>query len=137
MLTVDSAIERQTEVLAVPGPVRSPASHGPNQLLSEGCSVVRDATDVLVALGTHVPLRPRQLRLDDLGEPDDIEPAEDDPETTADDPVACALSWIPTSLDAIVDATGLPFTEVAARLTALELSGLVERVADGYQLTVR
>ncbi len=56
MLTVESAIERDIEVLAVPGPVRSGASDGPNQLLSEGCSVVRDATDVLVALGTRAPL---------------------------------------------------------------------------------
>lgn len=140
MLTVESAIDRQTEVLAVPGPVRSPASDGPNQLLSEGCSVVRDAGDVLVALGSQVPLRPRQLRLGELGDPDrsdDVEPVEDDPETPEDDPVTCALSWTPMSLDAIVDATGLPFSEVAARLTALELAGAIERAADGYQRSVR
>lgn len=123
MLTVDSAVERGVEVLAVPGPVRSPASDGPNQLIHEGCGLVRDATDVLTALGTRVP-SPGQLALGPEPGPD------------VDDPVADAVSWPPSSLDAIVAATGLPFTEVASRLAALELAGVVERVADGYQRAV-
>lgn len=130
MLTVDSAELRQREVLAVPGPVRSPASAGPNRLLYDGCSVARDTTDVLVALGTRVPSAPRQLCLDDV----DTEPAGD--ADVGDDPVVNALSWTPTSLDHLVEATGLPFAEVAARLTALELAGVIERAADGYQRRV-
>ncbi len=123
MLTVESAIERDVEVLAVPGPVRSGASDGPNQLLAEGCSVVRDATDVLVALGTRVPWTQPALAFG----------ADGADGADLDDPVARAVSWPATSLDAIVAATGLPFTEVATRLTALELAGVIERVADGYQ----
>ena len=127
MHTVDAAAERDTEVMAVPGSVRSGPSEGPNQLLVDGCAVARDATDVLVALGTRAP-SDGQLRLE---APE--RSARDVGEDPADDAVACAVSCVPSSLDAIVAAAGLPFTEVAARLASLELSGLVERVPDGYQ----
>ena len=49
--TVDAADERGRTVMAVPGSVRSPASAYTNALLADGCPPVRDATDVLVALG--------------------------------------------------------------------------------------
>ncbi|MDP9402689.1 MAG: DNA-protecting protein DprA, partial [Actinomycetota bacterium] len=48
--TVRSAEERGVTVMAVPGPVRSPASAGTNRLLSEGCPPACDVDDVLVAL---------------------------------------------------------------------------------------
>lgn len=51
MHTVDAAVERGRTVMAVPGSVRSPASAGTNDLLAAGCAPVRDAGDVLVALG--------------------------------------------------------------------------------------
>ena len=133
MLTVESAIERQTDVLAVPGSVRSGASEGPNQLLAEGCPVVRDATDVLVALGTAVPL-PKPACLSADGGPAALDDA--DGGATDDDPVHEAVSWPASSLDDIVAATGMPFTEVAARLAMLELSGAIERVSDGYRRRV-
>ncbi|MGH9083247.1 MAG: DNA-processing protein DprA, partial [Acidimicrobiales bacterium] len=49
--TVRAATRRGIAVGAVPGSVRSPASSGTNDLLADGCFVVRDATDVLVAIG--------------------------------------------------------------------------------------
>ncbi|MDQ1394003.1 MAG: processing protein, partial [Acidimicrobiaceae bacterium] len=51
MLTVAAAADRGIEVLAVPGPVNSPASVGTNQLLHEGVGPARHAGDVLAALG--------------------------------------------------------------------------------------
>ncbi|MGH9091323.1 MAG: DNA-processing protein DprA, partial [Acidimicrobiales bacterium] len=62
--TVRAAVRRGRSVGAVPGSVRSPASAGTNDLLADGCFVVRDVTDVLVALGLAragaVPMRPRR-----------------------------------------------------------------------------
>ncbi len=121
MSTVESAIERQIDVGAVPGPVHSPTSAGTNQLLADGCLVVRDATDVLVALGATVVAAGAAPTDDaEVGAP-------------SDDPVTNAVAWTPTSLDDIVTATGLPFTEVAARLATLEVAGVVERESDGYR----
>jgi predicted Rossmann fold nucleotide-binding protein DprA/Smf involved in DNA uptake len=51
MLTVAAAADRGIDVLAVPGPVNSPASIGTNQLLHEGVGPARHAGDVLAALG--------------------------------------------------------------------------------------
>jgi DNA processing protein len=48
--TVDAAARRSIPVCAVPGSVRSRASHGTNQLLVDGCAPVRDATDVMAAV---------------------------------------------------------------------------------------
>jgi DNA processing protein len=49
--TVEAATARGVPVGVVPGSVRSPASAGTNALLADGCFVVRDAADVLVAVG--------------------------------------------------------------------------------------
>ena len=51
MLTVREAAARGRQVMAVPGSVASPASEGTNQLIYDGCCPVRDALDVLIALG--------------------------------------------------------------------------------------
>lgn len=123
MLTVESAIHRQVDVLAVPGPVRSPVSAGPNQLLADGCGVARDAADVLASLGIQVPVPFAGAAVLAEGAPDG-EP---------DDPVLRAVSWTPSSLDEIVGATGLRFGPVASRLAALEAAGVVERADDGYR----
>lgn len=127
MRTVESAMERQTDVMAVPGPVRSRASEGTNQLLVDGCGVVRDAADVLAALGAAVPGRSQQLELG-AGDTAPVE-APADP----DDPVLQAVSWPATSVERLVEVTGLPFAELSLRLTELELAGAIERTPDGYQ----
>ena len=60
LITAEAAIERGVEVRVVPGPVHSPASAGSNQLLYDGPGPVRDARDVLDALGVVRPDRPRK-----------------------------------------------------------------------------
>jgi DNA processing protein len=50
LVTADLAGELGREVGAVPGPVTSRASAGPNGLLASGAHVVRDAPDVLDAM---------------------------------------------------------------------------------------
>jgi DNA processing protein len=59
LITAEAALERGVEVRAVPGPVRSSASAGTNQLLYDGPGPVRDATDILLALGAAVSGDPR------------------------------------------------------------------------------
>ena len=51
LYTAEAAARRSIPVCAVPGSVRSPSSAGTNALLVDGCIPVRDATDVIVALG--------------------------------------------------------------------------------------
>ncbi|MBW3667713.1 MAG: DNA-processing protein DprA [Actinobacteria bacterium] len=106
MHTVEAADARGRTVLAVPGPVRSPASEGTNRLLHDGHGPARDAADVLTALGLARPLPPRR-RLRAV--PDGTDGA-----------VLDAVDWEPTSFEQIVARTGLGLGPVSAALARLE-----------------
>ena len=64
--TVEEAVSRSVEVVAVPGSVLSAASAGSNALLFEGCAPVRSAQDVLGWLGEGASslLNPPELELE-------------------------------------------------------------------------
>ncbi len=66
MHTVEAAIARGVDVMAVPGPVGSPASEGTNRLLVDGVSPALGADEVLIALNlTTTPrffLEPKPAR---------------------------------------------------------------------------
>lgn len=106
MHTVDAADARGRTVLAVPGPVRSPASEGTNRLLHEGNGPARDADDVLAALGLARPLPVAR----------DRRPGP----TGVDGVVLEAVGWEPTSLEQVLVRTGLAPGPVAAALARLE-----------------
>lgn len=108
--TVRAAEERGRTVMAVPGPVCSPASAGTNRLLSEGCAPACDATDVLVALALEAAAAPR---------PADERP----PPSPSDAAVLDALGWSPVSLDELMGRTGLAAGALALALEHLERDG--------------
>jgi DNA processing protein len=110
--TVDAAMARDVPVMAVPGSVRSPASAFPNALLAEGCAPVRDALDVLVALGlSSVP----------AGGQTDLRP------TPQGDAVAAlaAVGWEPASLDDVITRTRLGPGPASLALARLQSDGWV------------
>jgi DNA processing protein len=111
MHTVDAALERDRVVLAVPGPVRSPASVGTNGLLAAGCPPCRDAGDVLVALG----LTTDATRATAVDQPDDPDIAR----------VLDALGWEPATLDELAERLDAPLGPVAVHLTRLANQGWV------------
>ena len=117
MLTVDQAIRRDRQVMAVPGSVRNPAAAGTNALLADGCAPVTSTDDVLLALGmsgasrqwpssARSPTVPAHLQLvfDTIGEG-------------------------PTSLDRIVAASQATTVDVLAAVGELAGRGLI--VDDG------
>lgn len=111
--TVRSAEERGVTVMAVPGPVRSPASAGTNRLLSEGCPPACDVDDVLVALALETAgAHPRGSRPD----PRPV-PAE------GDAAVLDVLGWEAMSLEEVLVRTGLPPGRLAVALAHLEQDG--------------
>ena len=112
--TVAAADERGVKVMAVPGPVRSPASAYANELLVSGSAPARDALDVLVAL--HLEgRRPR-------GDAAKAAPRPDDPDQAA---LLEALGWEPASLEQLVARTGLSPGQASVALARLEMGGWV------------
>jgi DNA processing protein len=108
LITTDLAADLGRDLGAVPGPVNSRASAGPNGLLAAGAHVIRDAQDVLDAL-----LGPGRRQ---------IEPAHPvlDPDLQI---VLAAVEEGNSTCDAVATATGLSGPAAATALSRLELLG--------------
>lgn len=120
MHTVREAERRARPVLAVPGPVRSEASAGTNQLLSEGVAVARDATDVLVRMGLEsVSARSAAERRP--------------PPSAVGASVLDAVGWQPTTLEQVVVRTGLEPTDAVVALDDLVRDGWVDEVGGWFE----
>jgi DNA protecting protein DprA len=145
LYTADAAARRSIPVCAVPGSVRSRASDGTNALLVDGCTPVRDATDVLVAVSLartgaeqlHPDARPvgvgRQSGrsiMEDRGRPAVSPPEPDGPPATraADyDSLQCAVlaavDDVPTRFETILIRTGLSIASAAEACDKLTEQG--------------
>lgn len=132
MITARLAGDAGREVMAVPGHPTDPRSRGGNRLIRDGATLVESAEDVLAALSPFVlplelaspPPRPRhrtpQLRPRPIGR----QPA-------GDDRFLALLSVEGVAVDELVRASGLSAAEVQARLSDLEIDGVVARLAGG------
>ena len=120
MHTVESALERDRLVMAVPGSVRSSASAGTNALLAAGSPPARDAADVLVALGL---------------DRDAWDRAPSATTTPGGDAgvVLDAVGWEPSTLEQIADRVGAALGPVAVHLTGLLAEGWVAHRAGWYE----
>jgi DNA processing protein len=108
LITTDLAADLGRDLGAVPGPVTSRASAGPNALLAGGACVIRDAQDVLDAM-----LGPGRKQIEHRG-----------PELDhALESVLTAVEGGCSSCDAVATATGLPGPAAASALARLELLG--------------
>jgi DNA processing protein len=122
--TVEAAIKRGVDVGAVPGSVRSAASVGTNRLLHEGATPVRDAQDVLDALGVFDVRRARPQAPGPAVPPGPTSPASaSGPMRTMEDAVLAAVGWRPLCLDEVVERSGLPLAAVVIALERLEERG--------------
>jgi len=116
LITADFAADLGRDLGAVPGPVTSRASAGPNNLLAGGACLVRDAQDVLDAM-----LGAGALRLDRCGP--ELEPALHE--------ALMAVEAGATTADAVASALELPGAEAAAALARIEVLGYVSCSAFG------
>ncbi|MBU6241576.1 MAG: DNA-protecting protein DprA [Acidobacteria bacterium] len=113
MSTVRQAIERQRDVLAVPGSPRVASAAGTNLLIQQGCGAVTCAGDVLSALALD------HRFLDVTSRDERIAPE------ARDVIVLEATSHGPVTLDQLVIATGWSLAELAVALGRLEATGWV------------
>jgi len=125
-ITVRYALDQGREVFAVPGPIDSPTSAGPHRLIQEGAKLVQDVEDILQELPV---LKKIPGPLFAAGIPPDRVAETPGPSRPApEDPVLSHLGSEPVQLEELVQATRLPAQDVLARLTLLELQGLVKEL---------
>jgi DNA processing protein len=111
LITARLAAEAGREVFAVPGPADSALSQGPNQLLSQGASLARDAEDILGGLAPEHPLRG---------------PIPGDASLSADESRLMALIGPHTmDFDELIESTGWELPRLVRALSGLEGTGLL------------
>lgn len=123
LLTVEEALHRDRSVLAVPGPVTSPASAGTNRLLSEGAVPLCDADDVLVALGLHDTATPSST------------PVPSPPGEAGR--LLDVIGWGAVSLDHLAERSGLDPADLAVMLDQLRAAGWVAERSGWWERVAR
>ena len=123
MHTVDAALERDRPVMVVPGPIRSPASAGTNDLLAAGSAPVRDAADVLAVLGLDSGALARGRA--------DPRPALS-PWAGA---VLDAVGWEAVTIEVVASRAGGGLAAVATELSRLERDGWLVRQGGWFERT--
>ena len=127
MHTVEAALERDVPVMAVPGPVQSPAAAGTNALLVAGVAPARDATDVLTVLGLCAEASRRGSAAGPIPGPMPTGSAVSPPTPPGEaGRVLDALGHVPATLEQVAARLGRPAGPVAVDLARLEREGWAE-----------
>ena len=119
LITAKLALEMGKDVLAVPGPIDSPQSGGPNHLIQDGAGVVTSVKDII----DYIP----QDQLFDLQAPAENAPKQTPQEglSETEQRVLEQIGSGELSADQVVEALGLSVPEVASALFELEVKGLL------------
>ena len=121
LITAKLALEMGKDVLAVPGPIDSPQSGGPNQLIKDGAGVVSCVQDIIDYI-------PEQLRFGITDKPLNAQPAAKAEEAALEPLAKKVLAVIgpgEASLDAVVEALKIDVPQEANVLFELEVKGIL------------
>jgi len=113
LITARQALEQNRDVFAVPGPIFSPASIGPNMLIKQGGMPVTSAQDIITAL----ELKQITAYIDNK---------KIMPQTAEEKILLPLLSYEPVHIDDLTRQSGLAAAIVAATLMVMEMKGLAK-----------
>lgn len=136
LITARLAMEQNREVMAVPGNITSRNSVGTNYLIKSGAKLVQHWQDVVAELPAEVAASLLPPLTDAHSPRDDARGDGSTPTDKGSRDVLCALSPdSQTSLDELVEQTGLGISELTAILVRLELAEKV-RVHPGMRYSI-
>ena len=120
LITARMALEQNREVFAIPGSIHNPLARGCNALIREGAKLVETTQDILEEFNQYI----QQDKNNYLATS----------QTTLDLEQQTLLNRVmfsPTSIDKLVEDSGLSVEIVSSMLLILELQGYVEANAGG------
>jgi DNA processing protein len=123
LITANFATEYGRQIFAVPGRIDSPRSKGCHDLIKKGAKLCEGVEDILTEFEYLFPSSNRPMSLSETG----VLPALDlnEKEQTVFTAVTSANE---TSIDEVIQATGLPSSAVNAALFSLEMKRLVKQL---------
>ncbi len=116
LITAKDAIENDRKIFAVPGPITSHLSHGPNELIKAGAIMVTSGADILTELGIKGI---KSITSNIVGE------------TKEEQKIIDVLLYESLGMDDIVRKTHLSSSQVSVILSLLEMRGIVLHQTDG------
>ena len=130
LITARLAGEQGRDVFAVPGSPLDPRADGPNHLIREGATLIRNADDVLEILMTFsgTSLRESPTQFTGFSPPLQVAANEGLPPENAQEKVMSQLSFTPISVDELIRACHLTISSMQMVLLELELAGRVKRL---------
>ncbi len=127
LITARLAGEQGRDVYAVPGHPLDPRASGPNRLIRDGATLVRDAADILESLNSFGSGMMREVRAQ-AAYAAPLRPVSDGDVETARDMIEQSLSYTPASVDDLIRQSGLPAALVQTALLEMELAGRAQRL---------
>jgi DNA processing protein len=112
LITAEWAKKQNKKLFAVPGPIHSSNSKGPNYLIKNGATLVEDANDILKEL--NLPLKSMNASVRGENEEEDL--------------ILNILKEESLHIDKIVEKTKLPASKVASTLAILEIKDIVKNL---------
>ena len=126
LITARMALEQNREVFAIPGSIHNPLARGCNALIREGAKLVETTQDILEELNQYyqqdekIPAITMQSTLD-----------------LEQQTLLNRVMFSPTSIDNLVENTGLSVEVISSMLLILELQGYLEATAGGCYIRVK
>lgn len=122
LITASNAAQQQKAVFAVPGPITSQLSKGPNILIQNGARLVTSAEEILVEVGIKSIKGTKSMKGEVKGETEDEKRIID------------LLQNESLHFDEIVKQTGFDVTKISILLSMMELKGLIHQEKSTYNL---
>jgi len=128
LITARLALEQGREVFAVPGSIHNPLAKGCNTLIRQGAKLVETAKDILEEFPDFAAEAPAEPRQDSAVTAFELD---EDYRKVLEN-----VGFEPTSVDKVVERSGLTADAVCSMLLVLELQGYVATMSGGrYCLT--
>jgi DNA processing protein len=150
------AIKQGREIFAVPGSIHNPLVKGCHQLIKEGAKLVESAADILEELKIYRQIPPQTgieipapsvienpkppTNSTEKTEDSSLPEAKTLPSSDLDSDYVRLLDYLeagPTSIDNLVEQSGLTAGEISSMLLILELRGLVAVQAGGLYARIK